>query len=105
MVQIQGSKLGMRKGYHLSVEGTWRASTFSFKNGVCKPREGLRPHPSNLHTWVKRDKVTQSFFVHRSNVMARLKHGPADLALVVQKMDSAIHQINRYPVDKDWGNQ
>ena len=37
--------------------------------------------------------------------MASLKHGPADLAPVVQKMDSAIHQINRYPWDKNWGNQ
>ena len=28
-----------------------------------------------------------------------------DLAAVVQKMDSAIRQINRYPADKYWGNQ
>ena len=27
------------------------------------------------------------------------------LAPVVQKMDSAIHQINRYPADEYWGNQ
>ena len=26
-------------------------------------------------------------------------------APVVQKLDSAIHQINYYPVDKHWGNQ
>ena len=26
-------------------------------------------------------------------------------APVVQKLDSAIHQINYYPVDKNWGNQ
>ena len=37
--------------------------------------------------------------------MASLKHGPADLAPVVQKMDSAIHRINCYQVDKYWGNQ
>ena len=27
------------------------------------------------------------------------------LAPVVQKLDSAIHRINHYPVDKCWGNQ
>jgi len=37
--------------------------------------------------------------------MASLKHGHADLAPVVQKMDSTIHRINCYPVDKYWGNQ
>ena len=26
-------------------------------------------------------------------------------APVVQTLDSAIHRINRYPVDKYWGNQ
>ena len=27
------------------------------------------------------------------------------LALVVQTLDSAIHRINHYPMDKDYGNQ
>ena len=53
MVQIQGSKLGMRKGYHLSVEGIWKAGMFSVKNGVCKPHGGLPPHASNLNTWAQ----------------------------------------------------
>ena len=28
-----------------------------------------------------------------------------DLALVVQKLDSSIHRINHYPLDKYYGNQ
>jgi len=62
------------------------------ENGTSKCTTGA----NYIHVCISELRVTQGSYCH----MRPVYKGSSDRAPVVQKLDSAIHWINHYPVDK-----
>ena len=70
--------------------------------GVCFNENGTSKCTSGAnYICISVLRVTQGSYCH----MRPVYKGSSDQALVVQKLDSTIHRIYHYPVDKCYGNQ